>query len=127
MNSLLKVRMNMDEIENYISAFPENVQKILQQIRTIIRTSAPDALESISYGMPGYKTNGKPLVYFAGYKKHIGFYATPTGHEHFSQELSQYKQGKGSVQFPINKPIPYDLIQRIVLFRINENLIKSPH
>lgn len=82
---------------------------------------APNAVESISYGMPGYKLNGKPLVYFAGYKAHIGLYATPSGHSEFAQELSVYKQGKGSVQFPLNQPMPYELIKRIILFRINQN------
>ena len=75
--------------------------------------------------MPAYKTNGKPLVYFAGFKNHIGFYATPAGHEKFSFELANYKQGKGSVQFPLNKPIPYDLIKRIVEFRVKENVSKT--
>jgi uncharacterized protein YdhG (YjbR/CyaY superfamily) len=111
----------MDEIDNYISAFPPEVQEILKQIRALIKKTAPEAKESIAYGMPAYKTNGKPLVYFAGYKKHIGFYATPTGHEKFADELSKYKQGKGSVQFPLDKPIPYGLIGRIVAFRKKEN------
>lgn len=79
------------------------------------------ATEEIVYGMPGYKTNGKPLVYFAGYKNHIGFYATPSGHEAFQKELSKYKQGKGSVQFPLNQTIPFDLIEQIVRFRVEEN------
>jgi uncharacterized protein YdhG (YjbR/CyaY superfamily) len=82
-------------------------------------------VESIAYGMPAYKINGKPLVYFAGYKKHIGFYATPSGHTEFADELSKYKQGKGSVQFPLDKPIPYELIRRIVAFRVNENTTKK--
>jgi uncharacterized protein YdhG (YjbR/CyaY superfamily) len=112
----------MDEIDNYISAFPSEVQGILKQIRALIMKTAPEAKESIAYGMPAYKTNGKPLVYFAAYKNHIGFYATPTGHEKFADELSKYKQGKGSVQFPLDKPIPYGLIDRIVAFRVAENL-----
>lgn len=87
--------MNVNEIDQYISQFPMEVQKQLQRIRTIIKKAAPDAVELIVYGMPGYKTNGKPLVYFAGYKNHIGFYATPSGHEAFQKELSKYKQGKG--------------------------------
>ncbi|WP_127137337.1 iron chaperone [Flagellimonas oceanensis] len=111
----------MNEIEQYISRFPEEVQQLLQKIRTIIKETAPMATEEIVYGMPGYKTNGKPLVYFAGYKNHIGFYATPSGHEAFQKELSKYKQGKGSVQFPLNQPIPFDLIEQIVLFRVEEN------
>lgn len=115
----------MDEIEKYIANFSPETQAILTAIRTTIKNSAPDALESIAYGMPAYKTNGKPLVYFAGYKSHIGFYATPTGHDRFASELSAYKQGKGSVQFPLDKPIPYDLIRRIVEFRLDENRMKK--
>ncbi len=108
-------------VDDYIASFPPDVQEILQQIRLIIRDNAPDAVESIAYGMPAYKTHKKPLVYFAAFPKHIGFYATPTGHEKFAKELSQYKQGKGSVQFPLDKPIPYDLISEIVQFRLEEN------
>ncbi len=115
----------MNEIDKYISGFPIEVQEILQQIRTIIKETAPEVTESIAYGMPAYKTNGKPLVYFAGYKNHIGFYATPSGHENFAKELSQYKQGKGSVQFPLNKPIPNDLIREIVKFRVEENEMRK--
>jgi len=115
----------MNEIDRYISDLPADVQEILKHIRAIIKKTAPDADESISYGIPGYKTNGKPLVYFAGFKKHIGFYATPTGHEQFSSELSNYKQSKGSVQFPLNKPIPFDLIKRIVEFRAKENILQK--
>jgi len=101
----------MNEIEKYILQFPEDIQVILRRIRKIIKDSAPEAEEMIAYGMPGYKTNKKPLVYFAAYKKHIGFYATPSGHSEFDGELSKYKQGKGSVQFPLDQPIPYDLIE----------------
>ncbi|MBN2262706.1 MAG: DUF1801 domain-containing protein, partial [Prolixibacteraceae bacterium] len=78
----------------------------------------------MAYGMPAYKTYGKPLVYFAAFKSHIGFYATPSGHEQFAQELSAYKQGKGSVQFPTNQAIPYELIGRMVEFRVNEHNLK---
>lgn len=113
------------EVDKYIGTFPEDIQQILKQIRAIIKQQAPDAVEGMNYGMPSYKTNRKPLVYFAGFKKHIGFYATPTGHAAFTDELSQYKQGKGSVQFPFNKPIPYDLITRIVQFRVKENREKT--
>ncbi len=115
------MKTKLENVDDYVLAFPKNVQDILKQIRTIIKEKAPDAAESISYGMPGYKTHGRPLVYFAGYEKHVGFYATPTGHEKFADELSKYKQGKGSVQFPIDKPIPWDLITRIVEFRVKEN------
>lgn len=115
----------MDEVDKYITTFPANVRNILNEIRAIIKDAAPGAVESIAYRMPAYKTNGKPLVYFAGYKSHIGFYATPTGHENFSAELSIYKQGKGSVQFPLDKPVPYDLIKRIVEFRVRENQARA--
>ena len=115
----------MNEIDKYIAQFPEEVQTRLKQIREIITETAPDAVEAISYGMPGYKFNKKPLVYFAGYKNHIGFYATPTGHEAFAEELSKYKQGKGSVQFPLDQELPADLIKRIVVFRVQENLGKK--
>ena len=110
-------------VGEYIAGFPPDVREILETIRTTIKTAAPDAEESISYGMPAYKLNG-PLVYFAAYKNHIGFYATPTGHAAFSEELSKYKQGKGSVQFPLDEPAPLDLISRIVQFRAEENLKK---
>jgi uncharacterized protein YdhG (YjbR/CyaY superfamily) len=112
-------------IKEYISGFPEDVREILNQVRATIQKAAPDAEESISYGMPAYKLNGKVLVYFAGYKNHIGFYATPTGHIAFANELSKYKQGKGSVQFPLDQPIPYELIAQIVEFRAIENLEKG--
>lgn len=115
----------MNEVEQYISGFPPEVRTLLEQIRSIIKKAAPDAVESIAYGMPAYKLKGKPLVYFAGFKNHIGFYATPTGHAQFANELSNYKQGKGSVQFPLNKPLPIDLIRSIVEFRVIENLTKS--
>lgn len=114
---------NRVAIEEYINGFSGDTQQILGKIRGIIKKVVPDAIENILYGMPGYKTYGKPLVYFAAYKKHIGFYATPTGHKKFEKELSQFKQGKGSVQFPLDQPIPYDLIERIVKFRMKENEI----
>lgn len=112
-------------IDEYIQDFPVEVQDLLNQVRSTIRQAAPDAEESMSYGMPAYKTYGKPLVYFAGFKNHIGFYATPTGHAEFAKELSKYKQGKGSVQFPIDKPMPLDLIFQIVEFRVIENMEKA--
>ena len=105
-------------VDGYINSFPDDVQILLRQIRATIIENAPDAIEDISYRMPAYKINGKPLVYFAGFKNHIGFYATPTGHSEFAEELSKYKQGKGSVQFPLKKPLPLDLIGRIVRFRV---------
>jgi uncharacterized protein YdhG (YjbR/CyaY superfamily) len=119
---LYNIQTLMDSIDKYISAFPEEVQKLLVKIRITILKSAPGATESISYGMPAYKIKGKPLVYFAAFKNHIGFYATPTGHKEFEKDLSVYKQGKGSVQFPLEKPVPFELIGRITRFRVEENL-----
>lgn len=108
-------------VDDYINNFSSEIQETLNTIRKIILDNAPNVVESISYGMPAYKTHKKPLVYFAAYAKHIGFYATPTGHEAFAEELSIFKQGKGSVQFPIDAPLPLDLIARIVKFRVKEN------
>ncbi len=108
-------------IDEYIAEFPKETQAILKKIRTIINQLVPDVEETISYAIPTFKLNGVYLVHFAGFKNHIGFYATPAGHEEFKKELSNYKQGKGSVQFPLETPIPYDLIKRIVKFRVKEN------
>lgn len=119
------MKTDFTTVEEYIQTFPKDLQPILEKVRATIIKNAPEAVESISYGMPAYKTYGKPLVYFAGYKKHIGFYATPTGHKEFANELSNYKQGKGSVQFPIDHPIPYWLIEHIVIFRVKENEEKA--
>ena len=110
-------------VDEYISTFPKETQKILEEIRATIKRAAPEAEETISYAMPAYKQNGV-LVYFAGYKNHIGFYSLPSGNEAFQKELSVYKSGKGSIQFPIDQPMPLDLISKIVKFRISENLEK---
>lgn len=114
----------MKEIEIYIQQFPDSVQEILRNIRKLIKENAPEAEELFSYGIPAYKMNKKPLVYFAAFKNHIGFYATPSGHIEFQDELSNYKQGKGSVQFLLDEPIPYQLIERMVKFRVAENNAK---
>jgi uncharacterized protein YdhG (YjbR/CyaY superfamily) len=111
----------METVASYLAKFPEASQKRMQQIRALILEKAPEVKESISYGMPAYKTNGKPLIYFAAFKNHIGLYATPSGHTHFADALSQYKQGKGSVQFPNEQPLPLDLIAEIIAFRVEEN------
>jgi uncharacterized protein YdhG (YjbR/CyaY superfamily) len=108
-------------VDSYIKTFSPETQQKLESIRSCILKKAPGAVESISYGMLAYKTHKKPLVYFAGYKNHIGFYATPNGHEAFAEELSIYKQGKGSVQFTLSEPLPLELIERIVEFRVLEN------
>lgn len=112
-------------IDTYIATFPKSTQKILEQIRTAIQNAVPEATEAIKYAIPTFIMNGKTLVHFAAFNNHIGFYATPTGHEAFKEELSLYKQGKGSVQFPIDQPMPLDLIGRIVKFRVEENLAKA--
>ena len=110
-----------ETIEEYILQFPPNVQELLNQLRQTIRETAPDAKEKISYQMPCYYLNGN-LVYFAAYKKHIGFYPMPSALEAFQKELSEYKSSKGAVQFPLTSPLPLSLIQDMVRFRISENL-----
>lgn len=109
-----------DNIDEYISYFPDSVKKILEKIRQIIRDAAPEAQESISYQIPTFKLNGKNLIHFAAYEKHVGFYPTPSGIEKFKVELTQYRPAKGSVKFPLDKPIPYDLVKKIVEFRVKE-------
>jgi len=111
-------------VDEYIVGFSEEVQEKLKLMRQTIKANAPEATEGIAYGMPAYKINKKPLVYFGGFAQHIGFYATPTGHQKFAKELSVYKQGKGSVQFPLDKVLPLDLIAEIVKFRVEENTLK---
>jgi uncharacterized protein YdhG (YjbR/CyaY superfamily) len=111
-------------IDEYIAGFPENVQKVLEKIRMTIRKAAPQAEEIINYGIPTFTLNGN-LVHFAGFKNHIGFYPTPSGIEKFKDELSVYEGAKGSVQFPLDKPIPYGLITKIVKFRVKENLERA--
>jgi uncharacterized protein YdhG (YjbR/CyaY superfamily) len=111
-------------IDEYITGFPPEVQDILQKIRATIKHAAPDAQEKISYQMPTFTLNGN-LVHFAAFKNHIGFYPIPSGIEAFKEDLSPYKQGKGSVQFPLDQPIPYDLIGRITAFRAQENLERA--
>ena len=110
-----------NSIEEYISSFPKETQALLEQVRETIRKAAPTASEVISYQMPAYKLNGI-LVWFAAYSKHIGFYPGASGIEAFKKELSIYKGAKGSVQFPLDKTLPLELISKIVMFRINENL-----
>lgn len=116
------VRQHFKTIDDYIRTFPEDVQSILEKMRQTIRKAAPDAEEAISYQMPTFKLNDKNLVFFAAYKNHIGFYPIPAGIKTFKKELSPYKQGKGSIQFPIDMPIPYTLVRKIVMFRKKQNL-----
>lgn len=108
-------------IDEYIAGFPRDIQKILEEIRATIKAAAPAATEKISYQMPTFFLKGN-LVHFAAFKKHIGFYPTPSGIDKFKKELSRYEGAKGSVQFPLDEPIPYDLIRKIVEFRVTENL-----
>lgn len=115
------MKKTFKNIDDYIAIQTPEVQILLEQMRQTIKNAAPEAEELISYNMPAFKYHGM-LVYFAAYKNHIGFYATPTGHSEFKEELSMYKQGKGSVQFPLTKPLPLDLITKIVKFRVTENL-----
>jgi len=107
-------------IDEYIKTFPKDVQSILEKMRETIRKASPEATEAISYQIPTFKLNGKNLVHFAAWKHHIGFYPTSSGTEGFKKELSRYNAAKGSVQFPIGEPIPYDLVKKIVIFRMKE-------
>lgn len=110
----------MNEVDEYIKGFPEEVQERMTEIRNIILELAPQATERICMRMPTYDLNGKWLVHFAGYEKHIGFYPQPQGITAFKEELSSYKTSKGAVQFPMGKPLPLDLIREIVSFRVDE-------
>jgi len=107
-------------VDEYISMFQPEIQAVLEKVRSTIKQSAPNATEAMSYAIPTFKLCGKNLIHFAAFTNHVGFYATPTGHEAFKEELSVYKQGKGSVQFPLDQPMPLDLIKRIVAYRVNE-------
>jgi len=118
------LEQSSSNIGSYITDFPQDIQILLKQIRATILLAAPEAEETISYGMPAFRLHGN-LVYFAAFKKHIGFYALPTGNEAFQKELSAFKTGKGSVQFPLNKPLPLELVAAIVKFRVQENLAKA--
>lgn len=115
-------RSTADSIDEYIADFPPETRAALEEVRAVIRAAAPEAVETISYAIPTFDLNGKHLVHFAGYAKHIGFYPIPSGMEAFKEELKAYKQGKGSVQFPLDGPMPADLIRRIVEFRVAENM-----
>lgn len=108
-------------IDAYIAAFPQDVQAILEQIRRTIREAAPDAQETISYGMPTFTLNGRYLIYFAAYKKHIGLYPAPLGVAEFHEAVSWYGAGKGTMKFPLDQPMPLDLIRSVVRFRLKEN------
>lgn len=109
-------------IDDYIEHFPDRAKKKLKQLRKIISDMCPEAEEYIGYQMPAFKLNNKPLVYFSGYEHHIGFYAIPSAHKAFEKELANYKRGKGSVQFPLDQPLPISIIKKMIAFRIKENL-----
>lgn len=119
-------RSNAGSIDEYIAEFPSDTQVVLEQMRSLIKQSAPHAEETISYAIPTFDLNGRHLVHFAGYAKHIGLYPTPSGLVAFEDELKPYRSGKGSAQFPLGEPLPADLIRRIVEFRVEETLAKRP-
>ena len=119
-------RSTAGSIDEYIAEFPAETQSVLEELRALIKTTAPDATETISYAMPTFDLGGRHLVHFAGYERHVGFYPVPSGMAAFEEELKVYKRGKGSVQFPLGRPLPTDLIRRIVEFRVSENMRKGP-
>jgi len=123
-NSVKTDETTPQDIDKYIASFPKDIQEILEKIRITIRKAAPDAEETIKYQLPTFTLKGN-LVHFGAFKKHIGFYPTPTGTEKFRNELSVYEGAKGSIRFPLDKPIPYDLISKIVEFRVKENLERA--
>jgi uncharacterized protein YdhG (YjbR/CyaY superfamily) len=112
-------------IDDYIALFPPDVQDLLERMRKTIKKAAPTAVETIRYQMPTFQLNGKNLVFFAAFKNHIGFYPIPSGITAFKKELSPYKQGKGSIQFLLDSPIPYDLVQKIAAYRVKEIMEKT--
>ncbi len=124
MNSIDAEKPKITTVDEYIIQFPLEVQEILRKLRILIKETAPEAAEKIGYGMPGYYLNG-PLVYFGAHAKHIGLYPGGGGIPELEAELAGYKQSKGAVQFPLDKPIPYDLIRRIVALRREQNLLKK--
>ncbi len=107
-------------VDDYIAQFDGEIKMRLLRMREIVKNEAPGAVEEFSYGLAAYKLNGKPLIYFGGFSAHIGLYATPNGHAAFAEEFAQYKQGKGSVQFPLNLPLPDALIRRVVQHRVHQ-------
>jgi uncharacterized protein YdhG (YjbR/CyaY superfamily) len=118
---LMTTRTTAKNIDDYIAQFPPSTQETLRELRALIKATASDATETMSYAIPTFDLAGRHLVHFAGFEKHIGFYPIPSGLEAFKEDLNPYKTGKGSVQFPLGKPLPVDLIRRIVEFRVEEN------
>jgi uncharacterized protein YdhG (YjbR/CyaY superfamily) len=119
-------RSTATSIDEYIAEFPPETRAALEEMRALIRSAAPGATETISYAIPTFDLNGKHLVHFAGYAKHVGFYPVPSAMEAFKQELEPYRSGKGSAQFPLSEPLPADLIRRIVTFRVAESAGTAP-
>lgn len=117
--------MDTDSVDEYIAGFPEHTQKQLKQIRALIRAAAPEAREKISYKIAGYELNGRNLVYFAGWKKHISLYPIPAGDEAFKKEISKYVDGKGTLKFPLDEPIPVKLIEKVVKLHVAANVKKA--
>jgi uncharacterized protein YdhG (YjbR/CyaY superfamily) len=113
-------------VDEYIAGFPQDVQERLQEVRATIRAAAPEAEEKISYQIPAFTLSGKYLIYFAGFKKHIGMYPAPAGNAEFRKEISAYKSGKATVKFPLDRPVPLDLVRTIVKLRAKENLSTAP-
>ena len=118
-------KVSFNSIDEYIDSFPEDVQKIMKQLRETIKAAAPKAEEKISYQMPTFTLNGTYLVYFAGWKTHIAFYGAPRGNAEFKEDLSAYETGQGTLKFPLDKPMPLDLITKIVKLRVAENLKRT--
>jgi len=116
--------LETSSIDDYIAGFPTDLQMILQKVRQTIREAAPDAKEKIAYGIPTFTLEGN-LVHFAAFKQHIGFYPDPRGIDEFINKLAQYRSGKGTIQFPLNEPIPYDLIREVTLWRVSDNLRRA--
>lgn len=116
------MKTKFQTIDEYIKTFPADIQIILEKMRQTVHKTAPEAVEAIAYQMPTFRLNGKNLVHFAAFKNHIGFYPTPSGTEVFQKEIGPYEHSKGAIQFPLDKPIPYDLVEKIVLFRVKETM-----
>ena len=118
---MISKKTQFKSIDEYIATFPEDVQKTLEELRSTIKASAPDAKETISYNIPTFTLNGKYLIYFAGWKNHISIYPIPTGSKEFNKEVSKYVEGKGTLKFPIDKPLPLKLITKMVKLKVAEN------
>ena len=118
-------KANLNSIDEYIATFPEETQKLLEEVRATIKAAAPDAREKISYQIAAFELNGKNLIYFAGWKNHIAMYPIPSGSEAFNKQLSRYMDGKGTLKFPLDKPLPLKLISKVVKLRVADNLEKA--